>query len=120
MGKYKLNERYSSVVGCDARTLDWKTLGRYDVALAGDVLEHMTNEEAVTLVDGILTFCNTLIISIPVIHYPQGPYEGNPYEEHVKDDWTHEEMMTTWSKEIYHEWHHPMADIGVYWLRKPL
>lgn len=39
--------------------------------------------------------CRAVIVCIPIIHYPQGEFEGNPYEAHVKDDWSVEEFVST-------------------------
>jgi predicted TPR repeat methyltransferase len=117
--KYRLKDRYNSIINQDVRTIAWPELGHFDVAVAGDILEHMTKNEAIKLVDGILSVTDVLIVSIPVIHYPQGEYEGNPYEEHVKPDWSHNEMIETWPSLITHYWVHPQSDVGVYWMRKP-
>ena len=32
-------------------------------------------------------------LSIPVVHYPQEPIEGNPYEVHVEEDWSHDKVL---------------------------
>lgn len=108
--KYKLKEKYDILINQDARTVDYAALGKFDVAFAGDVLEHMTKEEAVLLVDALKKTCKRIIISIPIVHLPQGEYEGNPYEEHVKDDWSHTEVMETFK--ITRFW--PGSLVGVY------
>ena len=69
----------------------------YDVVIFGDVLEHMTKEEAVEIWGKLKGEARYAIISIPVCDCPQGHVHGNPYEEHIKDDWTHEEVMETFS-----------------------
>jgi len=84
--KYDLAKLYNTLVIDDVRT--YEPSEHYDVAIAGDVLEHMTPEEAQTVVSRLKTHADTLIVSIPIGHYPQDEYEGNPYEKHVKDDWT--------------------------------
>jgi len=93
--KYQLNLHYDQVINQDAReanlTLDSNTL-----VFAGDVLEHMTEEQAKTLVDSIISQGAHLIISIPIINYPQGIHEDNPYEVHVKEDWRHEDILKLW------------------------
>jgi predicted TPR repeat methyltransferase len=119
INRFELKDKYSQVINQDARALDWNTLGKFDVAIAGDVLEHMTKAEAVTLVDQILDHCNTLIISIPIIHMPQDAVEGNPFEVHVKDDWSHDEVMSTWPEYIQQHYRKSSkSKIGVYWLSK--
>jgi hypothetical protein len=117
--KFDLTNKYSQVVNQDARKLDWNQLGQFDVAIAGDVLEHMTKDEAVTLVEQVLAHCKTLIISIPIIHMPQDEIEGNPFEVHVKDNWSHDEVMSTWPKYIKNHYRKSgKSKIGVYWLTK--
>jgi cyclopropane fatty-acyl-phospholipid synthase-like methyltransferase len=117
--EFQLTEKYNTIINQDARTLDWQQLGKFSVAIAGDVLEHMTKQEAIALVKSILDNCDTLIISIPIIHMPQDEVNGNPFEVHVKDDWSHEEVMQTWSmfiKDSYRKG--KKSKIGVYWLSK--
>lgn len=115
--KFNLNTMYNQVINQDVRTLDWNKLGHFSVAIAGDVLEHMTKEEAVTLVDQILKNANTLIISIPIVYMPQDELEGNPFEVHVKPDWSHDEVMLTWGSKIKKFYRKsPKSKIAVYWL----
>ena len=117
--KYQLASKYNQIINQDVRKLNWNELGHFSVALAGDILEHMTKEESIRLVDEILDHTDTLIISIPIIYYPQGEFEGNPYEEHIKPDWTHNEMLDTWGNLIKRFWIDlKHADVGVYWLKK--
>jgi hypothetical protein len=66
---------------------------KYDVAFCGDVLEHMTKKEAVSLVSELLHCCCFVIISIPIVYFYQDAIEGNPYEKHIKVDWSHQEVM---------------------------
>lgn len=117
--EFNLIEKYNTVINQDARTLDWQKLGKFSVAIAGDVLEHMSKQDAILLVNNILENCSTLIISIPIIHMPQDEVNGNPFEVHVKDDWTHEEVLGTWNtyiKDFYRKG--KKSKIGVYWLSK--
>lgn len=115
--KFQLDTLYNRVINQDARTLDWDTLGHFSVTIAGDVLEHMTKSEAVHLVDQILKHSDTLIVSIPIVYMPQDELEGNPYEVHVKPDWSHDEVMETWApfiKSFYRK--SVKSKIAVYWL----
>lgn len=117
--EFNLTEKYNSIINQDARKLNWDLLGSFSVAIAGDVLEHMTKEDAIILVENILKNCKTLIISIPIIHMPQDEINGNPFEVHVKDDWSHEEVMATWGqyiKSVYRKG--SKSKIAVYWLSK--
>ncbi|GAA4707211.1 hypothetical protein [Brevibacillus fulvus] len=90
---YKLQQKYDLVLSEDVRTFE--PAKRYGITFCGDVLEHMTKEEALQVYEKLLTASEFVVISIPIVHYPQEAYLGNPYEIHVKDDWTHEEVMAT-------------------------
>lgn len=93
--QFNLFTRYHEIINQDIREADYDNLKPIDIAFAGDVLEHVTKEEAVDVVDKVLKISPYMVISVPIIYYPQGPLEGNPYEVHVKDDWSHEEIMST-------------------------
>ena len=95
--EYSLNERYHTIINEDVRKVDFSKIGQVDLVVMGDVLEHITKEEAVALVNVLSQFTRYAIISIPIIHYPQDEYEGNPYEIHVKDDWSHKEVLESFS-----------------------
>jgi predicted TPR repeat methyltransferase len=117
--EFKLKERYNQIVNADVRTVDWSELAP-DVVIAGDVLEHMTKEDAVALVDRILAVAKTLIVSIPIRHMPQDEHAyENPHEAHIKDDWSHDEVMETWGHYIFDSYRKSQkSKLGVYWLRK--
>ncbi len=89
--KYQLCRLYDDVIVADART--WEPDGTYDVVFLGDVLEHMTAEEARALLYRMCELAETVVVSVPLGHYPQGAWGGNPYEAHVVDDWTHEAVI---------------------------
>jgi predicted TPR repeat methyltransferase len=92
INKFALPYIYDTIYKADAREHEDFD---YDVVIFGDVLEHMTREEAVALYDKARAQARAVIFSIPIIHLPQGPYEGNPYETHVEEDWTHDEIIAT-------------------------
>jgi methyltransferase family protein len=94
--EFNLTDRYDTVHQVDARLFDWDQVkGPIDLVFCGDILEHMEKQEAEVLVDRILTHTRYLLVSIPIVHYPQDEINGNPYEVHVKDDWSHEEVVAT-------------------------
>ena len=93
--RFCLPERYSLVIPGDVRKI---SIPQVDVVIMGDVLEHMSKEDAVKVWEKAVDAAWQLVIlSIPVVHYPQGHVHDNPYQEHVKDDWSHEEVMDTFS-----------------------
>lgn len=113
--QFNLRDRYDTVLIEDVRKLNYSEIGKFDVTIAGDVLEHMTKEDAIDVVKNILEVSTYLFISIPIIHYPQGESHGNPYEAHIKDDWSHDEMMKTFPQIVKHN---AGRRVGVYMLTK--
>lgn len=113
--KYKLNEIYDHFYLEDVRTFDYSKVGNVDLTFAGDIIEHMKKEEALDLYKNLLEVSDTLIMSIPIIYMPQGPDEGNPYEVHVKPDWSHQEVLESFP-EVKDCW--AGRKIGVYLLQK--
>lgn len=118
--QYNLETRYDQILNQDIRNVDWATLGPISAVIAGDVLEHITKEEAIALVDKILSVTDTLIVSIPIVHMPQDEHTyENPYEAHIKDDWSHEEVMGTWPHYIKNHYRKSRkSKLGVYWMAK--
>jgi hypothetical protein len=53
----------------------------------------MTKQEAQTLIKTVTPKTHLIMISIPIIHFPQDVAEGNPFEQHIKDDWSHDEVL---------------------------
>lgn len=117
--KYQLTDLYDTIINQDVRDLDWSQMGHFDVTIAGDVLEHMTKAEAETLVRCVLRHSRTLIVSIPICHMPQDDHAyENPYEAHVKDDWSHDEVMATWGQHITEFWRKSVkSKLAVYWMQ---
>lgn len=89
--KYKLKERYDNLFVLDAREFN---NFKYDLVICGDVLEHMSEKDAVDLWNKISKSAKNAIISIPIIHHPQDEYDNNPYEVHVEEDWDVEKVLS--------------------------
>jgi hypothetical protein len=70
---------------------------KFDLVILGDILEHMPMEDAVNLWSKIERDAKYALISIPIIHYPQGAVDDNPYEVHVEEDWTTEKVLQNFS-----------------------
>lgn len=94
VSQFRLWQRYDTVFEQDARDLDPAVFANYGCVIFGDVLEHMTKDEAVALWAAAGT-ARHAAIAIPIIHYCQGALNGNPHEEHVKDDWSHAEVLAS-------------------------
>ena len=107
--QYNLRHIYDELHVEDARK--WDAGDKvFDIAIAGDVLEHMTSEEAQALVAKLKLCARWVVVSIP-FNYPQDEWEGNPYERHVKDDWTHEEVVNIFGEPDWVSLNYP---IGAY------
>lgn len=111
---FNLEKIYNTVIVEDVRKCDIGSLGSFDITFMGDVIEHITKDEAIALVDSVMKISKFAVISIPIIHWPQGEYHGNPFEVHVKDDWSDTEVKDAFSKYITKS--HAGESIGVYWL----
>lgn len=63
-----------------------------DTVFAFDVIEHMPYGEGATVMAMLRKHCKKeLLVSVPIVVYPQGELHGNPYEKHLHD-WTVDEM----------------------------
>jgi glycosyltransferase involved in cell wall biosynthesis len=89
--QFQLDRKYDQVLNCDIR--EWVPEEMFGIAICGDVLEHMSKQEAVDTYKKLQRSSEFIVLSIPIVPYPQGEYNGNPYERHVKDDWSHREVI---------------------------
>lgn len=111
---FNLEKKYFKVLNEDVRKLDWDSLPQFDLVIFGDVLEHMSKEESQVLVNTALKHSKYVLISIPVKHMPQDAVGGNPFEIHVKDDWSHQEVLDSFPNIAISK---ATKKIGVYWLK---
>jgi hypothetical protein len=121
--KFNLNELYDKIIVNDIKKVDLqKEIGQVDISFAGDVLEHFIKSDAEELLQKLLDISKIVIISLPTSICEQDAYEGNPYEIHLKPDWSHEEVLETWGKFIKKSHNgiepHNSVKIGTYWLEK--
>lgn len=92
---YRLHDYYDDIVIGDARSVE---LPAADVIVLGDVLEHMSRADAVTLWRRCGESARRAVyLSIPIVHYPQDEIESNPYEVHVEADWNDDDILTSFS-----------------------
>ena len=85
--RFSLPLYYDTVIRADAREID---LPPADLYIFGDVLEHMPKEDALELWERARKVSRFVAASLPIVHYPQGAVDGNPYEEHVHHYSVHE------------------------------
>lgn len=112
--RFDLVDHYDQITIADVRNLDAEAFAA-DLVIAGDVLEHMTRNEARKLLDRIRRTAANVIVSIPVLHLDQGDVFGNPYERHV-DHWTFEQMLAELGDGVHATWRGDV--LAYYWWRK--
>jgi hypothetical protein len=88
--RFALLDVYDSVTVEDVRHVNTFD---YDLVVFGDVLEHMTREDASNVYNLARAQAGAVIVSMPIVHYPQGEFDGNPFEVHVVDHWEHEQIL---------------------------
>lgn len=84
--RFNLRSKYDEVIVGDARTAEFPTA---DVVILGDVLEHVGFGDAKLLwAKARATATTAVFLSLPIVEWPQGPFDGNEHEAHVHS-WTH-------------------------------
>lgn len=83
---YSLEDKYNKVYNMDIKNFKFE---HYDLVIMGDVLEHLTVEEAQFVIEYIYPRCNQLLIAVPY-QMEQGEVENNKYEIHLQPDLTPE------------------------------
>lgn len=92
---------YDHIEVGDARELEsFIEQERPDTVFAFDVIEHMTREEGERVIKMLARLAKReVLVSVPIVPYPQGAIHGNSYEEH-KHDWTPQEMESIGGQSI--------------------
>ena len=85
--KYGLMQYYDEFHQLDMRnTEELKKLGHFDLIIMGDVLEHVTPEEARQVLNTVEEMTEYLLVAVPYL-YPQY-CEDNHWENHLQPDLT--------------------------------
>lgn len=87
--KYELEKKYKKVYNVDIKDFEYKY---YDLVIFGDVIEHLSVEEAQKVLEYAKNRCKEMIVAVPYM-YEQGIEEGNVYEIHKQDDLTDEVVL---------------------------
>jgi hypothetical protein len=119
VNQFGLKNLYHYIYPVDVR--EWEDFN-YDLVIFGDVLEHMTKEEALIVWDKCSKQAKNALISIPITHMPQHDHEEyydeyqkvliNKHEDHIKDDWSTQEVLDSFSHITRHT---PYEYIGIFW-----
>lgn len=101
--RFGLNRIYDEVHVCDAREMVLDS-DHYDLAIFGDVLEHMGLDEADSLLQHARNHSRNVCVSIPIGEHPQGAVGGNELERHVHS-WTLDDLKrldpTDWHQDNF-------------------
>lgn len=85
---------YKELHNEDIRKFDYNSLCSrtpIHVVIAIDVLEHLEKNDGFELIKKLESLINIIIISVPIIDYPQSVFMGNTWEEH-KAQWKTKEL----------------------------
>ena len=86
--RYNLRNKYRNVYNKDIKDFEFDY---YDIIIIGDVLEHLSIEDAQKVIKYCENRCKQLIVAVPYT-MPQDAIEDNIYEIHKQDDLTIENM----------------------------
>ena len=89
--KYDLKNKYNWVYERNVMNMPFNVLEAYDFYILGDVLEHLSVEDAQWLLSYLRLKGKKFLIAVPY-SMPQDEYEGNKYEIHLQPDLTPDVM----------------------------
>ena len=82
-----IKQFYNKVYEEDVRTFNYPE--KYDLVIFGDIIEHLTVEDAQQVLNKAEQNSNAILIAVPYM-YPQKEIFGNKAEKHIQDDLTPE------------------------------
>jgi len=85
--QFDLESKYDFIYNEDIRGFE-PEIDDYDLVIFGDVLEHMSEFDSKAVWNAAKDYAKTGLISVPIIHYPQGAEFNNPFEVHVQEHLT--------------------------------
>lgn len=114
--RFNLHDKYDEVIIGNVMDIELPDHTTEDgLVILGDVLEHLMEDEARELIVRCKERFRHMLVSLPIIHAPQGTVFGNPYEAHLKH-WTFDEMHAAMGHCEALKGH----TLGVYWWDKEL
>ena len=92
ISQYGLKNKYGWVYEENVLKMPLDVLGAYDFYILGDVLEHLSVEDAEWLMKFLKFAGKQYLVAVPYV-MEQGEYEGNVHETHLQPDLTPEIML---------------------------
>jgi 2-polyprenyl-3-methyl-5-hydroxy-6-metoxy-1,4-benzoquinol methylase len=92
---------YNHVHIGDARAV-MSSLGRYDLILCCDVIEHFEKSEGLAFIEQMLDHASVVVITTPAGQAPQGAAYGNVHESH----------LSSWQRSDFRQYPHLYQLIG--------
>ena len=81
---HAIRHMYGTVYETNIVNLDYRP---YDLIIFGDVIEHLSIDDAQKVLQTAEKKCTDMIVAVPFL-YPQDEIYGNPWERHIQDDLT--------------------------------
>jgi hypothetical protein len=85
--KYNLKDKYDKVLNWDVMNMPVSSYDDYDFFIMGDILEHLSADEAQWLLSSLRLKGKKFLVAVPY-EMEQGEHEGNKYETHLQPDLT--------------------------------
>lgn len=89
--KYNLNMLYDQIVVDDFKNFSYNCAEQTQITFLGDVVEHMSEEDALSNIDKARNNSKLTVVSVPLGEWPQGEVNGNKYEAHISG-WTDDKI----------------------------
>lgn len=84
LNSFKLYNKYNQIYISDIYDVSWEELGKFSVIILGDVIEHMQESRGREVIKRAADHADWVIMSLPIIEYPQGISYGNVHETHIE------------------------------------
>ena len=91
---FNLEEKYRKVFNCNIVDFEYQF---YDLIIFGDVLEHLTVEDAQMVLNYAFDRCKNLVVALPYL-LDSGHKNENKYEIHIQNDLTKEIVAKRYPK----------------------
>lgn len=87
--QYHLMDKYRDVYVKNIKDIFYN---HYDLVIFGDIIEHLTVEDAQKVIEYAKEHSDMVIVAVPY-RFEQDALYGNPYERHIQDDLTEDIFM---------------------------